>query len=109
MEVCFPAEPKPGKETLAVGQASGQFSQVKLYPNPANNITKLEFNLQETEQLNIQLLDISGRIIKSISNEKATAGYHTVEINTADVPSGMYIIQMETGNASANYRLSVIK
>jgi hypothetical protein len=108
IDICFP-ELKPSNQTTGVSQTGELLAEVKVYPNPANNFTKVEFNLKEDQQLKVQLIDISGRVVKTVKDEKASKGYHFVEINTSDVSSGMYIIRMETGQAIANYRLSVIK
>ena len=115
VNICFPDPPKPGQrmannnQILSTGQVANAFSDVKLYPNPTSSASTLKYFMANSEQLSIKLLDISGRVIKVISNEVSVQGYHSVEINAADLTSGMYIISMETENSTTNTRLSVIK
>lgn len=101
---------KQPKTKQAQPGISGDYSpEVKIYPNPASNISKMEFSLLQDEPVTIELIDISGHVISTIKDEIAAKGYHAVDINTAGVPAGMYIVRMKTGNSVSNYRLSVIK
>lgn len=66
-----------------------QGNVVNVYPNPTRSVIQVECTLQEEGKLTIQLLDMSGRVIKetnSLSNK--------TQIDMSDVSVGMYQIQV---------------
>lgn len=68
---------------------------VKLYPNPANDLIFVE--LTNSLQVNdpIQLRDIHGRLIMSIQPEFDD---NRMVINTQKLPDGLYFVQLFTGS-----------
>ncbi len=53
-------------------------------PNPFVNQTDIEFNLPEADQVEIEVLDISGRTIYRHTNQYAK-GLHTISLNASDL------------------------
>jgi hypothetical protein len=109
INICLPAEPKNGQNETSVKSHSASFGKVELYPNPANNTSTLKFQIEKQEHVTIKVFGINGQVIREISNETMASGHHSVEINTGDLPSGVYVISLETPAATSHYRLSVIK
>ncbi|MBK8145975.1 MAG: T9SS type A sorting domain-containing protein [Bacteroidetes bacterium] len=81
---------------------------VDIYPNPAQNVTSLSFNLSNTKQATIILSDISGNILFS-ETKATTIGRNIVELNTSGLASGLYIIKIVAGNSFHSAKLNVIK
>lgn len=66
------------------------------YPNPAENSSSIDFNLAQNGKVKIQLYDITGRIVKTITEKEYVAGKHTVTIdNFETLASGSYFYKME--------------
>ena len=63
-------------------------------PNPANNEAVISYFLDESGQPSIDLVDLSGRIIKHISIENQNTGLQKVRIETGDVESGIYLYRL---------------
>lgn len=70
-----------------------EFFSSKLYPNPANNNSSLEFSTPHPTHANIDLLDASGRLIKQLYNGQVN-GTQTISITKDDLPSGTYLIRI---------------
>lgn len=67
------------------------------YPNPFAETTSLWFNLQETAEVNVEVMDILGRIVFThTANRMIEKGQHRYEINTAGWPSGVYFYRITT-------------
>ncbi len=63
----------------------------ELYPNPASNNIKLVFDNQGNKNLNYQIADISGKIIKSDNFKENKSSVYTVETN--EFRDGIYFIR----------------
>lgn len=66
-------------------------------PNPATTVSSYTFNLGESQNVEIELYDINGKMVKAIYNGVANAN-HTVEINVSDLVNGTYTIVTKTAN-----------
>jgi len=74
-------------------------------PNPFNGETNIEFDLPESSYVTMSILDINGKLIKSIQGFYEF-GKHSVEINTTDLSeNGVYYYQMETENYTATRKM----
>ncbi|MFZ4799945.1 MAG: M43 family zinc metalloprotease [Bacteroidia bacterium] len=71
-------------------------------PNPFNTSTELSFNLSNTSEMNISVIDILGRNIGTLVNGKTDSGNHTVILdkNTLGLNNGIYFVKVEIGNQS---------
>ena len=79
------------------------------YPNPFNPTTKIDFELPENSAVNIVIFDMLGREVKVIANDNFDAGYHTIQINAANLASGTYIYRMVTKGFTKTLKMSIIK
>jgi hypothetical protein len=94
--------PKPPQFRHALGNA---------YPNPMNPTTRIQFsNGVANGRVTVQIFDVTGRLVKSLLDEKMPAGVHEVTWDgTSDsgspIPSGMYFYRMtgEKGDGQASY------
>ena len=68
-------------------------------PNPFSDRTSIFFNLEETQEVTVEILDIQGRLIKTLNTrEQMPAGTHVTSWEPTDVPNGLYIYRITAGN-----------
>lgn len=67
--------------------------RVKLYPNPAGNSAVIEFTTNIEEDVRIEVTDLYGRLLTSIS-DKITAAHYIIPIDVRGLKPGMYIIKI---------------
>ena len=79
-----------------------QIEITNVFPNPFNPITQIEFSIPDNMNIQINILDIQGRNIKSILNDEYSRGNHRIEINANDLSSGVYFIEL-IGNSSTDF------
>jgi hypothetical protein len=60
------------------------------FPNPFTSNTTLRYSLKETDNVNITLYDMQGRVVKEVFNGKHSAGMHELTIDGAEYSAGMY-------------------
>jgi hypothetical protein len=68
------------------------------YPNPANSVTHVEFELLEPQPIIVRISDISGRTVATIADENLGAGTNHYQIDLSPYSNGMYIIILETAD-----------
>ena len=75
----------------------------KLYPNPSANELTFEYKLFETEQINVSLYDLSGKILVS---ESFNSNVGIQKINTSNLSGGIYLFTVAKGSKT-KYRQKV--
>ncbi|MBI5217923.1 MAG: T9SS type A sorting domain-containing protein [Bacteroidia bacterium] len=63
---------------------------ISVFPNPANAKINVEINMENNHPIEINIYDLSGKLIKNITNGDANG----VIINISDIPSGIYLINI---------------
>jgi hypothetical protein len=66
------------------------------YPNPTADIVNVEFNLEGDEEVNLLVLDMTGRIIQQIKS-KGLMGNNQIQISLGQLPSGIYVLKAVYG------------
>ncbi len=79
------------------------------YPNPFNPFTNIEFQIPKTELVSLKIYDILGRDIATLLNENLATGWHEVQWDASNVPSGIYFYQLTTGDHQAIRKMLLIK
>jgi hypothetical protein len=83
---------------------------VSVFPNPTSLKTNLSITLTKAEQININLFDSKGKLIQGIKSELLSSGTNNIEIETANLESGLYFVSVgNTKGENKNLKLSVIK
>ncbi len=79
------------------------------YPNPFNPTTNITFYLPEERSVRIGVYNIVGQQVSMLVDETLQAGEHSVVWDGTNSPSGIYIVQMETGNRILTRKITLIK
>ncbi len=73
-------------------------SNINAYPNPASDNITIELNAQKTSTIKLQLVDVTGKLIKEINAGDIQGNYkHT--INTAGISKGIYFLKVTANDA----------
>ncbi|HOY32301.1 MAG TPA: right-handed parallel beta-helix repeat-containing protein [Bacteroidales bacterium] len=88
--------------TLANELNTGNFS-VDVYPNPIKEQASIEFYLEKQSLVTIDLTDIMGRQIKTLTNTAYTEGKHVLNLDASYLSPGVYILRMICGRNSKSY------
>ncbi len=77
---------------------------IKLNPNPTFGQIVLEFNLNGTYELDVDLIDLSGKIIRRWKDQK---NQRTLYLH--DFPKGLYLAKILSRNGKVNLTFKVVK
>ena len=85
------------------------FNLYQNYPNPFNPTTALEFDIAKSAIVNFTVYNISGQIVELISSKLYTPGNYEIKWEAGDVPSGIYLIQMQTESSKHVQKVMLLK
>jgi hypothetical protein len=82
---------------------------VNLFPNPAAVGSNLQMNytIDKAQMIHLLLVDIQGREVKSIEFD-GQVGNNTLELSTSDLPSGEYLLRVQSGNLQEVRRITLL-
>lgn len=79
---------------------------ISIFPNPANDLVAIQFSGVIEDNLQVQLFDITGKLVKSSSiNKGSTIAYFDVQT----LYNGTYIIKITNGENSTTRRIVIAK
>lgn len=76
-------------------------------PNPVSSVANVRISLVTSAPVTVNLYDLSGRIVKQVTNENMSAGDHEIAVNTSDLAGGVYIVRLSSGSNVATKRMVV--
>ena len=84
------------------------------YPNPFNPITMIQYDIQFDSHVKLEIHDISGRKVRTLLDERQTAGSKSVQWNAQDVhgrtiSSGIYLYTLETPQYTKTNKMVFLK
>jgi hypothetical protein len=79
------------------------------YPNPFNPITHIRYGLPNASDVKIVIYNTIGQVIKTLLDKPMPAGYHQVELNSQNLPSGIYFYRIEAGEFQDVKKMILIK
>ncbi len=85
------------------------YSLSRNYPNPFNPTTTIKFGLPVSDYVSLIVYDLLGREVATLVNENKPAGYHTVEFNAGNLPSGVYLYKLSAGKFSKTEKMILMK
>ncbi len=84
-------------------------ASISVYPNPVVNSANIKIHLVETSDVEIQIFDMSGRLMQSLTRNNLQKGDNSVEINVSDFNKGTYIVKMIAGKTVGTSKFVIIK
>jgi hypothetical protein len=85
---------------VGINDVNNNLSLVSLSPNPAQNILNVKVSLKNTSNVNAQLTDVTGRVVSNLYNGTMAAGNNAMSINTSELASGIYFINVKADNGN---------
>ncbi len=79
------------------------------FPNPFNPSTQIRFELPAEEHVTLEVFDILGNKIRTLSHGRQKAGSHTVQFDAAGLSSGFYVYRVIAGSYSASKKMMILK
>lgn len=79
------------------------------YPNPFNPSTTISFTVPTAQDVRLTVYNILGQHVATLADGFYSAGTHQLRFNAANLASGTYIYQIQTGNFVEVRKMTLIK
>ncbi len=103
-----------GNNSDTAGKNTKDKLNVQNFPNPFNPETTIKYEIHSGEQVNVQIFDVQGKLIRSLLNDYQSTGTHTIRWdglneNGNQVPSGVYFLRITAGSETVSKRIVMTK
>ena len=93
---------------ISVHDISAIENQIKVYPNPATSNVTIQYNLQNSSLVKIELFDMLGKSVKMLLPEtQQSMEFHKKSWQIDDVRAGLYFIKMTINGSESTIKLSI--
>ncbi len=87
---------------LSTGLEETPITSAKVYPNPSNGLTYIDFENTSGKKVVAYLMNIEGKVVRKLSTHKS--GFAT---DVSQLPAGMYIVRIMNGEEFLDKQLIV--
>ena len=99
----------PSNVKLEQPTAVNGFQLNQNFPNPFNPTTNVTFSLPQSGFTSIKVYDVLGKEVRTLINEHLSSGFHSVSFTASELPSGVYIYTLRSGNFSQTKKMILTK
>lgn len=85
------------------------FSLEQNFPNPFNPSTRINYQIAKDNFVTLKVYDIIGNELAALVNNQQPAGKYSVDFNSANLPSGVYLYRLQAGNYIQTRKMTLIK
>jgi len=85
------------------------FNLKQNYPNPFNNSTIIYYQIYETDNVSLNLYDISGHLIEELINETKPSGNYQLRFSSDELASGLYLYRLESEGKTIVKKMMLLK
>ena len=100
---------KPLDVEEEITEVPTEFLLSQNFPNPFNPSTKINWQMPARSQVTLKVYDVLGNEIVTLVNEEKEAGYHSIDFNASDLPSGVYFYKLTAGNFISTRKMLLLK
>lgn len=79
------------------------------YPNPFRESTRIQFTVDAEETVRLDIFDVLGRRVKTLTNQPYEQGLHSMDFETGNLASGVYIYRLKVGDNILSRKMMHIK
>ncbi|MCW9066711.1 MAG: exo-alpha-sialidase [Ignavibacteriaceae bacterium] len=79
------------------------------YPNPFNPATTIKYQLGNDSFVNLKVFNVLGEEVAELVNKFQKAGNHQLTFNAENLPSGMYVYKLTSGNYVESKKMLLLK
>jgi Secretion system C-terminal sorting domain len=106
--VAFSEIKRPIERSYRVGTAElTEVGKMGVFPNPADGVLNLKFDLEANMPLNIEVTNTLGQQVYQVAGQNYAAGAHQLEIPTATLGNGMYFVTIKNEKAQIMRKFTV--
>ena len=94
---------------IPIETAVPRIFSVQSFPNPFNSTTTIRYNLALPGLLSLQVYNPLGQQVSSLFEGYRQAGFYSLNLNAADLPSGLYFVRLEAAGDIRTRKIMLIR
>lgn len=105
-------QPMAGQSTNGLQEkpTKKQIDKVEIYPNPVSDLTTIQFTLESTSKVEINLYNSFGQLITVLTTSTFSQGKYSLMVDTKNFENGIYNCKITMNdNVESNYKLIIMK
>ncbi|MFN8116484.1 MAG: T9SS type A sorting domain-containing protein [Bacteroidia bacterium] len=91
------------------GISKGNLTLLAAFPNPASNEVTVNFGLNQSSKVEIEVYDVTGKIVNTVKLDNLEAGNHSSKLNTSSLSAGVYMYSVKSENAKMFSKFTIAK
>jgi len=80
-----------------------------VYPNPFNPSATVRFDVPEVSRVELQVYDVTGKLVETLLDDKMTAGQHQYTWQPQELATGTYFLRLITANQTFTQKVTYVK
>ena len=85
------------------------YSLEQNYPNPFNPTTRIKFGLPKAGDVLVEVYNLLGQKIVTLFDGYRAAGYHVIEFEADNLPTGLYFYRIKADNYHMVKKMMLLK
>ena len=94
---------------LSYPDIPGGFELSRIYPNPFNPSTTINFAVSDNMDIKLVIYDMQGRAVQTLLDKACTPGSYNIDWNAKGHASGIYFAKLSSSKHEQIYKLMLIK
>jgi len=86
-----------------------EFGLQRVYPSPFNSMSTVRFGVDLSERTSLRVYDLLGREVAVLYDRTPVVGYHQVVWDASRLPSGLYIVRLESAGRARVAKVALIR
>ncbi|MFT5859180.1 MAG: hypothetical protein ACI865_001280 [Flavobacteriaceae bacterium] len=80
-----------------------------VYPNPTSGVAHVDVNLTQSSDVSVMVYNALGQLVVGSDKGQMTEGAHTFDVDFTNLESGIYLVDVVTGDKKITTRVSNMK
>jgi thiol-disulfide isomerase/thioredoxin len=94
---------------VSVESVPSPIASVQAYPNPANTEVHLTLQLNESSEISISMVDMTGRTVATVISDRVAAGEYHNSFDISRLASGSYFLKITANGTTSAQRINVVR
>jgi beta-N-acetylhexosaminidase len=83
--------------------------ELAAYPNPFNSTTQLTMTLYEPSDVQLDIFSVRGQRVRHLNPGTLPAGSHRIRFDAGDLPTGVYMVRLQTTRSIRTQKITLIR
>ena len=89
------------------------FELLQVYPNPFNPSTQIEYVLEQSGSVRLEVFDVQGQLLETLVNSEQQSGTHRIRWQASGQSTGLYFVRIQFENSQSywydTHKVTLIK